>query len=85
MKIHGPNNYINIYRTNERSVNVNKKAKNKDDQLNISHEALRLLKTEKNPERAQKVSEIKQLVQSGQYKVNYEKTAEKMLKFFQGK
>lgn len=85
MKIQGPNQYINIYRTNERTVKVNKKAQNKDDQLNISHEALQLLKSGQNAERSQKVSEIKALVQSGQYKIDYEKTAEKMLKFFQGK
>lgn len=85
MKIQGPNQYINIYRTNERPVNVNKKSKCKNDQLDISHEAIRLLKSGKNVERSQKVSEIKQLVESGQYKIDYEKTAEKMLKFFQGK
>lgn len=85
MKIQGPNQYINIYRTNERTVKVNKKAQNKDDQLNISHKALQLLKSGQNAERSQKVSEIKALVQSGQYKIDYEKTAEKMLKFFQGK
>lgn len=85
MKIQGPNQYINLYRTNERTVNVNKKTRSKDDQLNISHKALQLLKSEKNAERSQKVSELKTLVQSGQYKIDYEKTAEKMLNFFQGK
>lgn len=85
MKIQGPNHYLNIYRTNERTVNVNKKGQVKDDQLNISREAKQLLQSEHNVERSKKVAEIKTLVQSEQYKIDYEKTAEKMLQFFQGK
>lgn len=82
MKIQGPNPYLNIYKANQRPVKTNKNEKNKDDQLKISDEALQLLQGGKNVERQQKVSEIKTLVQSGEYKIDYEKTAEKLLKFW---
>lgn len=82
MKIQGPNPYLNIYKTNQRTVKTSKNESIKDDQLKISSEALQLLQSGKNVERKEKVSEIKSLVQSGEFKIDYEKTAEKLLKFW---
>lgn len=82
MKIQGPNPYLNVYRTNQRTVMSDKQTNQKDDQLNISNKALRLQKNEQNVARNEEISKIKNLVQSGEYKVNYEKTAQKLLEFW---
>lgn len=82
MKIQGPNPYLNIYRTNQKTVKPNKSKVLKDDQLNISHQALQLQQNKQSAVRSEKVSEMKSLVQSGEYKVDYEKTAKKLLEFW---
>lgn len=82
MKIQGPNPYLNMYRTNQKPVKSSKENGLKDDQLNISNKALQLQKNVQNVTRKQEVAEIKSLVQSGEYEVDYKKTAEKLLEFW---
>lgn len=82
MKIQGPNPYLNMYRTSQKPVKSSKEKGLKDDQLNISNKALQLQKNVKNVTRKQEVAEIKSLVQSGEYEVDYKKTAEKLLEFW---
>lgn len=82
MKIQGPNPYLNVYKTNQPTVKPHKDEGIKDDQLNISSKALQLQKNEMMASRKQHIADIKALVQSGEYKVNYEKTAEKLLDFW---
>lgn len=83
MKIQGPNPFINAYR-NQQQKHVTKKDNNqKDDQLNISKEAKKLQKNDTHAtERRERVAEIKKLVQSGEYKIDYNKTAQKMIDFW---
>lgn len=60
-----------------------KKATQKSDELQISQEALKLQENQKPAEkRAAYVDEIKQQVDAGQYKVDYEQTAQKMIEFW---
>lgn len=82
MKIQGPNPYLNVYRTNQKTVRTNKGQGLKDDQLNISNKALQLQQNKQKLVRHEKVAEIKSLVQSGEYQVDHEKTAEKLLEFW---
>lgn len=83
LKIQGPNPYVQIYRNQLQSVQTNKKAQNKDE-LKISQEAFKLQNNELVLERKKYVSQIKSQVQSGNYEIDYEKTAEKMLRFWNG-
>ena len=85
MKIQGPNPIIQQYRQQQRP-SVSKASDKLNDQLNISAEAKHLQQqTTVSAERAAYVKEIKQLVQSGEYKVNHEKSAQKMIDFWTGK
>lgn len=83
MKIQGSNPLINAYR-NQQQKHVTKKDLNqKDDQLNISQEAKNLQKSDTHSmERTKHVAEIKKLVQSGEYKIDFDKTAQKMIDFW---
>jgi len=85
MKIQGPNPYIQLYRQNQRTVKTEKTNKPKDDQLKISNEAIKLQQNEGHLVRREKVSEIKSLVQSGEYRINYERTAQKLLEFWKSR
>ncbi|HLS23557.1 MAG TPA: flagellar biosynthesis anti-sigma factor FlgM [Pseudogracilibacillus sp.] len=85
MKIQGPNPYIQLYRQNQQTVKNEKTNKPKDDQLKISNEAINLQRNEGHLVRREKVSEIKSLVQSGEYRINYEKTAQKLLEFWKSR
>lgn len=82
MKIQGPNPYLNVYRTNQKPVKSNATKGSKDDQLNISNKALQLQQNKQMLLRNEKITEIKSLVQSGEYKVDHELTAEKLLEFW---
>lgn len=82
MKIQGPNPLVHAYRNQGRQQY---KASNdkKSDQLNISEKAKQLQQQKaQSSERANYVAEIKQLVQSGEYKIDYERTAQKMIDFW---
>ncbi|MHA6252370.1 flagellar biosynthesis anti-sigma factor FlgM [Oceanobacillus sp. CAU 1775] len=84
MKINGPNQTnFNPYKQQiQKQVDL-KKSSHKSDELQISKEALKLQEN-KPPlaKRAAYVEEIKQQVDSGQYKVDYEQTAQKMIDFW---
>ena len=82
MKIQGPNPFLNVYKTNQRSAKANRNKNVQDDQLNISDEALQMQKAQIDHLRKNKVTKIKTLVESGEYRIDYEKTAEKMLQFW---
>lgn len=81
MKIQGPNPYIKTYR-NQQPKHVLKKSSQQQDEINISTQAKKLQKNHTSIERAQYVSEIKERVQSGQYKIDYDLTAQKMIDFW---
>lgn len=59
--------------------------KSERDQLEISTEAKQLLSGTELTEREKKIQTLKQLIESGQYEINYEKTAEKLLQFWKNK
>ncbi|MFC2947263.1 flagellar biosynthesis anti-sigma factor FlgM [Virgibacillus sediminis] len=86
MKINGTNQVnLNPYKQQLQNQAQAKKAGNKQDQVEISEQAKHMQQTEKpDPERAARVQEIKDAVDKGNYKVNPEKTAQKMLDFWSG-
>jgi len=82
MKIQGPNPLINAYRNQSQKQAIQKNDKHRDE-LNISAEAKKLQKNDAYAvERSKYVAEIKKLVQSGEYKVDYDKTAQEMIDFW---
>jgi len=81
MKIQGSNPYVNAYKSQQQK-HVPKKAVQPKDQIKISTEAKKLQQTDIQLERSQYIAEIKQRVQSGQYEIDYEKTAQKMIDFW---
>lgn len=84
MKINGSNQTnFNPYKNQVQKQAEIKNEVNKKDQIEISSEAKQLQESEKpNAKRASYVQEIKNQVDSGEYKVNHEKTAEKMIDFW---
>ncbi|MGX4668775.1 flagellar biosynthesis anti-sigma factor FlgM [Cerasibacillus sp. JNUCC 74] len=86
MKINGPNQFnFNPYKKPyHKQMDVKQEMKN--DQIEISNRAKQLQQEEKpSPQRAEKVERLKEAVASGEYEINYEKTAQKMLDFWRGK
>ncbi|MEI3607473.1 flagellar biosynthesis anti-sigma factor FlgM [Pseudogracilibacillus sp. SE30717A] len=82
MKIQGPNPLINAYKSQQQKQ-VIKKNDTQKDQLNISDAAKKMQMNEKHSvDRAKRIAELKKLVQSGEYKIDYEKTAQKMNSFW---
>lgn len=84
MKIQRPNT-ININNPYQRHVQNYQKQKTKsfNDELNISKEAIQLQETNQiTKERTERVDQLKQLVDSGEYKVNHEQVVQKMLDFW---
>lgn len=86
MKIQGPNfSNINAYKKQfqaKADVDI-KQEEAKKDKLNISNEAKQLqVNKQSSEERTKYVENIKKDIQSGQYTVNYEKTAQKMIDFW---
>ncbi|WP_067727092.1 flagellar biosynthesis anti-sigma factor FlgM [Oceanobacillus damuensis] len=84
MKINGPNHTnFNPYKQQIQKQTEVKKDIQSKDQIEISSQAKQLQENEKvSEERAAYVQEIKQAVDSGEYSVNPEKTAQKMLEFW---
>lgn len=84
MKIHGPNqSELNPYRNHIQKQAETMKNHQKKDQLEISNEAKKLQQDKKpNTNRAKYVDDIKQTVDTGDYHVDHEKTAEKMIDFW---
>ncbi|WP_284139263.1 MULTISPECIES: flagellar biosynthesis anti-sigma factor FlgM [unclassified Virgibacillus] len=84
MKIHGSNQTnFNPYNKQLQKLTEHKHAGNQKDQLQISKEAKHLQKAEQgNGQREAYVNEIKKAVEAGEYNINYEKTAQKMIAFW---
>ncbi|MBP1971173.1 negative regulator of flagellin synthesis FlgM [Virgibacillus natechei] len=87
MKINGPNQTnFNPYKNQMQKQADYKNEVNKKDQIEISSQAKQLQENEKpHVQRASYVQEIKNAVESGEYKVNPERTAEKMIDFWSKK
>lgn len=83
MKIQRPTQaQLNVYKERVQQVDT-QKSKKREDKLEISTEAQKLQKGKMNEQqRAQYVNEIKQSYENGTYKVQPEKTAEKMIDFW---
>lgn len=84
MKVNGPNQTnFNPYKNQLQKQMEMKKVGKQQDQLEISSEAMKLQENTKvNAKREAYVQEIKNRVESGQYEINYEKTAQKMIDFW---
>ncbi|SES71905.1 negative regulator of flagellin synthesis FlgM [Salinibacillus kushneri] len=87
MKIDGSNSvHLNPYQKQyqkQQSVNQSKKS---EDKLEISNQAKEMLKGNEVKEARQKqIQQIKHDVQTGNYKVNYQETAQKMIDFWSNK
>lgn len=87
MKIHGPKHtQYNPYKNQAQNMKDIKNKPNHKDRLEISSEAQQLQqKKQASLDREAYVQDIKQAVQSGNYKINHEKTAQKMIDFWTGK
>lgn len=82
MRIQGPNPYLNLY-NQQKYEKVNNNKKETKDQLAISSEAkLMQMQKSQKAERKQHVQEIKERVQADEYKVDHQKTAEKLMKYW---
>jgi len=83
MKINGPNQTnFNPYK-NQLQKQADLKKDMKQDQIEISNRAKNLLENDKtNPKREAYVQDIKDKADAGEYKINYEKTAQKMIDFW---
>ncbi|WP_106496664.1 flagellar biosynthesis anti-sigma factor FlgM [Lentibacillus sp. Marseille-P4043] len=84
MKIHGPNQTnFNPYKNHIQKQQEYKKDSNKLDQLEISNQAKKLQEnSQPSAERSKYVQDIKKAVESGEYQVNPEKAAQKMIAFW---
>lgn len=86
MKIQGPNSYIKAYKNVPQQKPVKKELANLKDQLNISSDAKKMHEMKHTElKRAEYVKEIKQSVQAGNYKVDHERLAQKMIDFWSSK
>lgn len=85
MKIQGPNPYLNAYKqTPHKNTSPNKTASMKD-KVNISSEAMKMHGTkQQETERTAYVNEIKESIKSGEYKIDHEQLAQKMIDFWTG-
>lgn len=83
MKIFGPGQTrINAYQNHQKvQVEKNKKT-NREDQLQISKEAKHLQESEVTSKRDAFIEKIKEDVQADRYKINYEKTAQKLINYW---
>ncbi len=83
MKIQGPNlTKLAAYRAQLQQTDQKKKV-NREDRLNISNAAKKLQESNKaNSQRAEYVQNIKKAVKSGQYEIDHEKVAQKMIDFW---
>lgn len=86
MKIQGPNqSQINPYQKQiNKQTDEKKSSTYKPDQLEISKQA-KEMQNKQHPQQVRQafVYEIKQQVESGEYKVDHQATAKKLLEFYQ--
>ena len=87
MKINGPNQAnFNPYKSHMQKQADVKKEINREDQLEISSQAKQLQESEKPyAKRSAYVQQIKNEIASGEYKVDPDKIAEKMIAFWSKK
>lgn len=84
LKINGmnPANF-HAYKKQVNAQENSTKTRSRNDQLEISPQAKQLQEQEKTqPERVAYVNEIKKAYESGEYKVDFAKTAQKMIDFW---
>jgi len=82
MKIQGSNPYVNAYKKIH-TPPAKKQESNQKDQLNISNQAKQMQETKhQEMKRSEYVKNIQHSVQSGEYKVDHEKLAQKMIEFW---
>lgn len=84
MKIHGSNMmHIHKYKNQAFKNTVSNEKNNQSDKLNISEKAKQLQESGKmDVKRSNYIQQIKQSVESGEYKVHPERTAQKMIEFW---
>ncbi|MFS0674200.1 flagellar biosynthesis anti-sigma factor FlgM [Ornithinibacillus sp. 179-J 7C1 HS] len=84
MKINGPNQTnFNPYKNQIQKQMDLKKAVKQQDQLQISSQAMQLQENTKvNAQRDAYVQEIKNRVESGEYEINHDIVAKKMINFW---
>lgn len=87
MKINGPNpTNFNPYKQAFKDRQTIESEASKKDSIEISQEAKKLQKQEQSDEkRVEYVNEIKQKIDSDQYKIDYQKLAQKMHDFWTAK
>ncbi|AUJ23289.1 MULTISPECIES: flagellar biosynthesis anti-sigma factor FlgM [Virgibacillus] len=87
MKINGPNQSdFNPYHKQQLPKQMEVKQTMKKDQLEISNEAKQLHEDNReNKTRTAKIDRLKEMIESGEYKMNYDQTAQKLIDFFTGK
>ncbi|MFC0299972.1 flagellar biosynthesis anti-sigma factor FlgM [Virgibacillus soli] len=84
MKIQGPNQTnFNPYKNIQKKLTQQSAGISKNDQLEISDMAKKLQDQGNiQTERKERIEKIKQAIDANEYKVNYEKTAQKMVDFW---
>lgn len=84
MKIQGPNlTKLAAYRAQLQQQAEPTKKVNREDQLDISSAAKQLQESKKvNTQRAEYVQNIKSEIKSGEYEIDHEKVAQKMIDFW---
>ncbi|MGM8212549.1 flagellar biosynthesis anti-sigma factor FlgM [Virgibacillus sp. W0430] len=84
MKIQGTNlPKLNAYKQQLQKPAHRQQEANRNDQINISNEAKQLQESSiTNLRRSEYIQEIKRAVEAGEYTINVEKTAQKMIDFW---
>lgn len=84
MKIQRPNqSQLNIYTNQLQKQQQNRGKVNKQDQIQISEEAILLQKeTKVNENRLNRIENIKNKIATGQYEIDFDKTVSKMIEFW---
>lgn len=87
MKIQGPNlTRLATYRTQPHQQKQLEKMRNHNDKINISNKALELQQNNKaNQKHTDRIQAIKEAIESGEYEIDVEKTAENMISFWSGR
>lgn len=82
VKIQGPNPMLHAYKQQQHKQ-MDKQTREQKDKIDISQAAKSLQESHQyEVERERYVQEIKEQVQDGEYKVNHEKLASKMIDFW---
>lgn len=84
MRVYGPNSTnFNPYKRQIQNEQQQQRKQTYKDELNISQEAQQLQKTnEAEKTRSSRIQQIKKLVDSGEYEINHEQVAQKMINFW---